>query len=629
VVGIGHARRVIASRSLRSRPGCRSTALLATLAGLIVLLLAATAPPASAHAMLVEADPADRTRVASAPSEVVLTFNEPVTPAPDGVRVFDAEARRVDEGQWRDASRPELVGAQLPGDLPDGGYVVTYRVLSADSHPISGALTFTVGDGREVDDATVADLFGGAGNEWTGVVGPLLRGLGYLGTLVAAGAVLFAAAVASSPRDRRSARWLGARAIGLAVVATVLAVPVQAAAVTGRGPLEVFAPGAGLGATLFGSSFGQSTLLRIVGLSWLWLSWRFTVADDRSGPRQHLATGVAAVLMLGSYLLDGHQRSVEPTWLLAGADLVHLLGAAAWAGGLVLTAVAVRRRRLEDDPVGAARVLGRFSAVALWSVVALGTAGVAMSWVLVRTPRALITTGYGWTLLAKVVVVAMVLVVATYNRQRLVPAVTARLVPAGGAGDGGGDAADVDAAGAGAGAGTVEGETGAVDRAGTGTAGDRLVRRSRAAWAQLRTTMLIEVVGVALVIALTGFLVSQRPAAEAAGVTGAFEATAELTDELEVDLIVDPNRAGRNAMHVYVLDQTGRPAAAVDDLRIELLYVPESIGPFELEPFFVGPGHWTATIDELAFPGAWQVRLVVGVDRFTEATAEITVVVNP
>jgi copper transport protein len=622
---------VIASRSLRSQPGWRSAVLLAVLAVLVGLLLSATAPPASAHAMLVEADPADRTRVAAAPREVVLTFNEPVTAAPDGVRVFDAEARRVDEGQWRDASRPELVGAALPDDLPDGGYVVTYRVISDDSHPISGALTFTVGEGREVDDATVADLFGGAGNEWTGVVGPALRGLGYLGTLVAAGAVLFAAAVASSPRDRRSARWLGARAIGLAAAATVLAVPVQAAAVTGRGPLEVLAPGGGLGDTLFGSSFGQSTLLRIVGLSWLWLSWRFTVADDRSGPRQHLATGVAAVLTLGSYLLDGHQRSVEPTWLLAGADLVHLLGAAAWAGGLVLTAVAVRRRRLDDDPVGAARVLARFSSVAFWSVAVLGIAGLAMSWVLVRTPRALTTTGYGWTLLAKVTVVAVVLVVATYNRQRLVPAVTARLVPAGGAGDGGGGAVDADdhAAGAVTGAGTVEGVAGRVDAAGTATAGDRIVARSRAAWTQLRTTMSVEVVGVALVIALTGFLVSQRPAAEAAGVTGAFEASAQLTDGLEVDLIVDPNRAGRNAIHVFVLDPTGRPADAVDDLRLELLYVPEGIGPFELEPFPVGPGHWTATIDELAFPGEWQVRLVVGVDRFTEATAEIPVVVNP
>jgi copper transport protein len=602
------------SRSTRSpstllgAPGVRPRAvpLLAVLPLVVpllaILLLVGTAQPAAAHAMLVETDPADRGRVASLPDEVVLTFNEPVTPATDGVRVFDADARRVDEGVRQDASRPELVVALLPDDLPDGGYVVTYRVVSDDSHPISGAFTFTVGEGEEVDDATVAELFGGSGNAWTGVLGPFLRGLGYLGVLVAAGAVVFAAAIASSPRDRRSARWLSARAVGLAAIATLLAVPVQAASVTGRGLLEVFAPGGGVGETLLASSFGQGTLLRIVGLSWLWLSWRFVVSDERAGAGQHVATGLAAVLALGSYLLDGHQRTVEPTWLLAGADLIHLLGAAAWAGSLVLMTVAVRRRKLDDDPVGAARMVGRFSSMALWSVAVLALAGAVMSWVLVRTPRALVSTGYGWTLAAKVAIVAFVVLVALYNRQRLVPAVTARLVPAGGAVD-------------------TEAEP--------TSGGDRLAARSRAAWGQLRTTMLVEVVGLAVIVGLTGFLVSQRPAAEAAGVTGVFEATAALTDDLEVDLIVDPNRAGRNAIHVYVLDATGRAADGVEDLRLELRYVPEGIGPFELEPFFVGPGHWTATIDELAFAGEWEVRVVVGVDRFTEATAEFPVVVNP
>jgi copper transport protein len=567
----------------------------------VALLLGGSAQPVSAHAYLLETDPPDRGWVATAPGQVTLTFNEPVDPpAGDGVRVFDGDAQRVDEGLWRDASRPHMVGAVLPDDLPDGGYVVTYRVISEDSHPIGGAFTFTVGEGEEVDDATVADLFGGAGNAWTGVAGPLLRGLGYLGVLVAAGAVLFAAVVASSPRDRRSARWLGARAIGLGAIATLLALPVQAAAATGRGLFEVFAPGGGLGATLFASSFGQSTLLRIVGLSWLWLSWRFVVSDERAGARQHVATGVAAVVALASYLLDGHQRSVEPTWLLTAADLVHLIGAAAWVGCLVLLAVAVRRRRIDDDPVGAARIVRRFSAVAWWSVLALTLAGLAMSWVLVRTPRALVSTGYGWTLLAKVAVVALVLLVALYNRQRLVPAVTARLVPAGGALDTAPDAS-----------------------------GDATVTRSQAAWRQLRTTALVEVVGLALVIGLTGFLVSQRPAAEAAGVSGAFEATATLTDDLEVDLIVDPNRAGRNALHLYVVDPTGRPAEGIEDLRLELRYVPEGIGPFVVDPFFVGPGHWTATIEDLAFAGEWEVRVLVGVDRFTEATVEIPVVVNP
>jgi copper transport protein len=589
---------VLALPPLRPRLAPWSSVLFALLGS--ALLVTISVLPAEAHAMLVESDPADRSRPAEAPDAVRLTFNEPVDVATDGIRVFDGSAQRVDTGGWSEDASAEVVGVDLPADLPDGGYVVTYRVRSADSHPIAGAFSFTVGEGEEVDDEVVADLFGGAGSEWTGVVGPALRGLSYLGVLVAAGAVLFAALVASSPRDRRSARWLGSRAAGLGGLATLLAVPVQAVAVTGRGVLEVLPPGGGVGDTLLASSFGQSTLLRIVGLSWLWLSWRFTVDDSRPGAGQHLPTALAGMIALGSYALDGHQRSVEPTWLLATADLVHLVGAAAWVGCLVLLAVAVRRRRIDDDPVGAARIVARFSTVALWSVLALALAGVAMSWVLVRSVHALTTTGYGWTLVAKLAAVALVLLVAVYNRQRLVPAVVARLAPAGGAVDAGPD-----------------------------VAGDRVADRSRAAWSQLRTTTLIEVVGIALVIGLTGFLVTQRPAAEAAGVTGAYEATTALTEEFDLDLVVDPNRAGLNALHLYVLDPTGRPAEGIEDLRLELHYLPEGIGPFEIEPFFAGPGHWTATIDELAFPGEWEFRVVVGVDRFTESTAEFRVVVNP
>jgi copper transport protein len=296
-------------------------------------------------------------------------------------------------------------------------------------------------------------------------------------------------------------------------------------------------------------------------------------------------------------VLDGHQRSVDPQWLLVGADLVHLLGAAAWLGGLVLLATAVRARRLDDDPVAAASLVVRFSRVALWSVVALTVAGVAMSWALVRTPRALTSTGYGWTLVAKLAVVVVVVAAAAYNQRRLVPAIAARRAPAGAATD------------------LADGP-------------DRAQRRSLAAWRQLRATLLVEVVGVATVLALTGFLVSQRPAAEAAGVTAAFEGRAALGDDLRVDLIVDPNRAGRNAIHVYVVDDAGLPAGEVEDLRLELTYVEEAIGPFVVEPFPAGAGHWTATVDDLAFPGAWNIRVVAGVDRFAEAAAELEVVVN-
>ena len=78
-----------------------------------------------------------------------------------------------------------------------------------------------------------------------------------------------------------------------------------------------------------------------------------------------------------------------------------------------------------------------------------------------------------------------------------------------------------------------------------------------------------------------------------------------------------------------LLDETGRPADDVEDLHLELTYVPEDIGPFQVEPFFVGAGHWTANVDTLRFPGEWRIDVVAGIDRFTEARATTRVVGSP
>ncbi len=567
---------------------------------LLVLGLAAvalTATPAWAHAVLEEATPADRSVLDEAPATVTLRFNEPVTLPSGGLRVFDADAERIDEGPTA-AGGAETVAVRLPDDLPDGGYVVTWRVLSADSHPVAGVLTFTVGDAAEVDAAVVAELFAG-GDGWVGVVGPALRALGYLAVLLAAGAVYAMVILVRRRPDLRRARRLAFLAALAGVVVTLAAVPVQAAAVSGEGPLAALA-GPGL-LEVLGSSFGQGTVVRVVCLAALLLFLAFRVPP--------VARVVAATAALWSFLLDGHQRSQDPTGLLLGADAVHLAAGAFWFGGLVLLAWLVRVRSIDDDPVDAARLVARFSSGALVSFVAVALAGGAMSWALVRAPRALTTTTYGWVLLAKVALVVLVVAVAAYNRGRLVPAVAARAAPAGGSE-------------------TTTSPPGA--EASTETADvPATVRRSRAAWRQLRTTLTIEVGLLVAVLAVTGALVTIQPAAQAAGVTGAAQVVVPLSEGLDVEVIVDPNEVGRNALHIYVLDATGRPAGDVDDLALELTYVPEDIGPFRVEPFFVGPGHWTANVGTLRFPGEWRIDVIAGVDRFTEARASVTVVVNP
>jgi copper transport protein len=593
----------------RRRTSSRQLAAAVVLAVVAVVLLA-PASPAWAHAVMTGSTPADGESLDAPPSEVTLSFNEPVAVNEGSLRVFDAEGQRIDTGLV-DGGDGATVTVGLPGGLDDAAYVATYRVVSTDSHPITGTITFTLGEATPLDAEAVAAI-AGPGDGPLGIAGSILRGIGYVGTLLAAGAVIFAAVVARGPADRERSARVGRPAALLGAGAVALHLPVQAAAVSGFGLLSAVSDPAVLGDTLT-SGFGQSWVARLVALLALAVPW-FVAGTDRPvtagaaadeptsarpGTRYPLAwLGAAAAIALGSYLLDGHQRSIEPTWLLVGGDAIHLAGAAAWFGGLVLVFVTLRQTRLEDDPIGAATVIARFSRLAFWSVIALALAGTAMSLALVRSLDALTSTAYGWTLLAKVGLVAVTVAIAAYNRRRLVPAVTARVVPAGGS---------VDA--------TTPGvETPASDRAD--------------AWSALSRTVRTEAVLLVAVLGLTGFLVTTQPAAEAAGLAGPTMLSAPFGDDLTLDLTVTPSAAGLNTLHIYTLEPSGQPSGAVEELRLEFTYVDEDIGPFLVEPFVAGPGHWTASISDLRFSGDWEVRVVGGLGRFEEADVTLPFVVR-
>ncbi|MEX1162753.1 MAG: copper resistance protein CopC, partial [Nitriliruptor sp.] len=509
-----------------------------------VAVLLGTPAPASAHAALTSASPAAGEQLEAAPEEVRLEFNEEVEAGPDALRVFDGEGVRVDDGVIDTGSANEIAVA-LPSELDAAAYVVAYRVTSVDAHPIAGTTTFTIGDATALDDAAVEAIAGPAAG-WVGTVGSILRGIGYAGTLLAAGAIAFVVAIAGRDADRRRAVSLVRAAAAIGLAATLLHVPFQAAAVSGYGLFEALTDGATLTSTLT-SSFGQAIVVRAIGLVLLWVLWQ------RTAPTWALAT--ASAVTLGSYLLDGHQRSIEPTWLLVAGDAIHLAGAASWLACLALIAVSLRDRRRHDDPVGAADLVGRFSRFALWSVMTLGLAGTAMALPLVRSFGALISTTYGLTLIAKLALVAAVVTVAAYNRRQLVPAVTAHAVPAGASTDLAPDTLDSRGA----------------------TTGE--------AWTTLQRTVRTELALLAGVLAITGFLVSIQPAAVASGLSGPTFVTAPFGDELEIDLSIDPSAPGINTLHVYVLEPSGQPSDQVDELRWEFTYLPEGIGPIVVEPF--------------------------------------------
>lgn len=368
---------------------------------IVLLLLLALAPallpagPAGAHASLVGSEPADGAVLAAPPEELALRFSEAVTPLvlklvrPDGGGVvLDAPAAAA-----------EVIRAGLPADLGPGTHVLSWRVVSADGHPVAGALLFSVGTASA---APAADAYDPAvrGAVW-------LTRLGlYVGLLAGAGGAFFAAWIAV-PAVGTSRLLAGLLGVGL--VCAVLSVSLQGTDALGVGlpglaAAAVWRAGA---ATSLGPAALLAGLAMLLGLSALVVRGR----PARSRPARLLAA--AALAGCGAALAaSGHAANASPQWFARAAVFVHGAAAGYWVGALLPLALLLRSG-------GAGSALARFSAGIPWVLAALVAAGTVLLILQVPDPAMVFDTAYGAVLLAKLSLVLAVLAVAAVNRWRL------------------------------------------------------------------------------------------------------------------------------------------------------------------------------------------------------------------
>jgi copper transport protein len=394
--------------------------LVGLLAGGALLLLAG---PASAHAYLDETVPADGAVLATAPSTVVLQFDEHVVVSRTSVVVYDGAGRahpatsvRAVGAAGGDTEQPMRLEAQLPAGLGSDAYRVVWRTLSADDlHASSGDLVFGVGQavaGRvPAGDPPPVPLEGLL--RWTALLGlAMLAGAAVVGGLLTGGA-------RPAPVLRRL-RLLAAAGGGLALAgraAVTLEEAVRGAGVAG-------APG-----LLLHSRYGLRGLLEGLAVLGLLLVVR---AGTRTGwtPLRGLAAAAmtaAAAVLVG---LLGHEASVSPTRLVVAG--VHIATALTWAGSVVVAAFVLLPALRSDlhAPV-ARRALRRFGPVAGGCVGLLSATGLLLAGRSVTTLDALLLSPYGQLLLAKTALVAGALAIggATFlvlrRHRRLRPAVLA------------------------------------------------------------------------------------------------------------------------------------------------------------------------------------------------------------
>jgi copper transport protein len=377
---------------------------LITVAVALIALLAPAAP-AFAHAALLGSTPAPGSVIGSSPSEITVTFSERVTPVPGRVQVLAPDGERI-------SGVPAAHGAVLRIPIrtaarPLGTYLVSYRVISADGHPVGGGLMFSVGAPSARPPSVVSE---GGVHRSVAVAVPAVRWLGYAGLALAVGPALFLALLWPRRASRRGPTRLGYAGIGLIAAATLAQIWLQVPAATGD-PAWVAPPAALAG--VLGSGYGMALTARLAVLA-LVAGLLPPVLRGRAGRLRSTALLALAIAGLTTWPLTGHAVASPLPPAAVAADVVHLAAMAVWLGGLVTLTVFLLRR---TPPRVLGVLLPAWSRWAAIAVVWLVAGGVVQAVVHVGSVGALWQTGYGRLLLAKIGILAATLAAAAYARR--------------------------------------------------------------------------------------------------------------------------------------------------------------------------------------------------------------------
>ena len=533
--------------------------------GTVLLTGLVGGPAISAHAVLKSTSPDDGAVLETPPTTVTLIFNEAVSILPDTMQLYDASGSAVTLEAT--AAGPE-VDMSLPDDLGHGTYTVGWRVISADSHPISGALTFSIGDvtatpvaAPQADAVIITPVMG------------IVNGLAYLGLLLAVGLPWFCLFISRQiePVSVRMTTW----AAGIAVLAHLLLIPLTAIRDRGSSFSALIDPSMWKVDTT--SPELRALILVLVGLA-VAVTGVHIVSMRRVQGGSSLLGGLLA---LGSLMMVGHTQTFGPKVLMYGADLLHGVAGSFWVGGLaglsLFLARAMRARDSNDasTPGEATAVVLRFSFWAAVFVAGLALSGVVMALRILASWNALLHTAYGQVLIAKVLIVLLPLGLAAWNRFLLVPAV--RRVP--------------------------DQETG---------------------WRHLRITVLSEAALLVVVLGVTGFLVLQNPnlPGTAAGATVAsaplpYAQTAVVGDGT-LHVRVSPGDTGENEVTVSLVDANGQPVALVSPPQVQLTLPSQNLGPLTTQLVQQeDAGRYTGTV-EVPIAGEWTLAVATRISKFEE-----------
>jgi copper transport protein len=556
----------------------------------VAFAVAATySPSALAHSVLTGTQPGNDVVVPESPNEVVLEFNEPVDASLGSLRVFDGQGRQVDNGEvTQPVGREVAVG--IDSELAPGTYTVAWRVVSADSDPISGAFVFHVVErGVAATNVSIDALTGTSPAVDVLFTAGRFFDLALL-LLVVGGSASLAVALSSAEwRIRRRLYGVVATLAGALALIGLINILLQGAAAGGLSLADAISWD--LFTSVIETRYGEVILIQAALAATLALA---ALALRHSGSRDRRPL-IGLTLAFGAGLaltpsFSGHASTLGALGLTS--DIFHVIAAAIWTGGLAFLLLALRLAGTDRWPL-ATRAVPRFSNMAVLSVVALLTAGIISGYLQVRTWRGLWETEYGLLLLAKIVLVIPLLALGAYNNRYAVPRLKAGI--------------------------------------------SSVLERRRF----LRATG-VELAIMVAIVAVTAVLINAEPARTELEMTAAegdhatmtgpemepghepFEGTVQL-GQSEAMVSVDPAVSGENMITITFMQAAD--AEEITEVTIAASLDGEDIGPldFTAKPDPAQPGTFMVEGASLSIAGDWDLRIEALLGEFDLLTDNLTV----
>jgi len=530
---------------------------------------------AAAHAYLTKTFPEASALVGSPPRSVQLTYDEAVEPRFAIISVTDVGGHAVTDGTVkRSPANPDTLVVPLKR-IPEGWYLVYWRAISVDGHPVQGAFTFAVGPNPGPAPQFAIPHVAGTATSPHLVV---LKWLAFLTVMTAIGLFVMRALIARPLVSRVQGTSLRALSIAFSVAAVLglLAVPSYLEEATAIDSLRGFWALNAVVRLWRVTAFGRGYVdLELCFALFCIAAWIAIWADRPERPARSVASllattgavaGAAAVLLVPGVV--GHAAQTSPRALTVAFDWLHLVSGSIWIGGLAGLLVLWRALPRERRVAGLVVVVPRFSNVAFVSVLVLLASGIGESVDHLPTLDALWLTSYGKVILIKAAILLAAMLLASVNLLKTKPGLVR----------------------------------------GTGESAARLLRRLVAGEALLVT-------GAILAASVLSSLAPPPPAFAKEGSALAHVGPGKVASTVKVNgytlrALVSPNKAVAPDSFGLELTRNGKPVRGADvTLDFSMLDMEMQDQEFQLTE--TAPGVYTRTTSALVMVGRWALAYTI------------------